>query len=543
MKKRLLFLLSCSFLVGCNANNISSPSELSNTSSEISENSSSSVIDSSSSGVLESSSFVSSESTSSSASIDNSEKEYYKNLVDRSKITYSEKLENDETHKVRSLEIFELNDTHGAYYDGDVVGIGRVKTCINENTIDPYATVKIANGDMLQGSAFSNMLLGEPAIASLNEMDFDCFVIGNHEFDWGLQNLAVYKDNDPSNGELDCPFLGANIVDGNGEMPSFIEPYTIVNKGDVKVGIIGIIGDGLESSISKLSLGEYHFSDTLEAVNKYSKILKDEEKVDVIIVSSHDHVENTNQKYVDNNDIDAIINGHDHLTIEETVTRYDNKIIPVIESQTKNGTIGKITLTLDDNKKMTSYEIEHFKPESYELDSNLDEIMDVYYDVVAVYQNEVIGYTLRDISKQTMAILSCNYIASKYDADLVFVNTTGVRGKISSGDITNGSVYEVFPFDNELYICELKGSEVKSMIAKNNVSTYYYNDNTQIGKGSTYNTSVDDNLTFKVITVDYLATKSYMSKYFDSKHGLIQTGDYIRECAIEAIIEKYGKSN
>ena len=169
--------------------------------------------------------------------------------------------------------MFQLNDTHGAYYDGeDIVGISRVATCIKQNTKNPYSVVKIGNGDLLQGTAFSNMLLGEPGIAALNEMNFDAFVIGNHEFDWGFDNLRVYKDGDLSNGELECEFLGANILNGKNEMPDFIKPYTVVEKGNVSVGIIGVIGNGLESSISKVSLGEYHFSDTVSAVTKYSKI-------------------------------------------------------------------------------------------------------------------------------------------------------------------------------------------------------------------------------------------------------------------------------
>ena len=203
----------------------------------------------------------------------------------------------------------------------------------------------------MQGTAFSNMLMGEPAVAALNEMNFDCFVIGNHEFDWNINNLKDYKDNDLSNGELNCPFLGANIVDKNGNRPSFIEPYTIVNKGDVKVGIIGVIGDGLESSISKISLDGYRFTSSTESEGKYSEELLNEKNVDVLIVASHAHDEPINQQYVNNSKIDCIINAHDHQKVNEYVTRFDGKKVPVIESNTKNITIGKVTLNLDENNK------------------------------------------------------------------------------------------------------------------------------------------------------------------------------------------------
>ena len=90
--------------------------------------------------------------------IDVSDKEAYKALVDRTKINYSNDFENDPTHDVTSLEIYQINDTHGAFISTDeVIGISKVATAIKENTYDPYAVVKIANGDILQGSAFSNM--------------------------------------------------------------------------------------------------------------------------------------------------------------------------------------------------------------------------------------------------------------------------------------------------------------------------------------------------------------------------------------------------
>lgn len=556
MKKVLMALTAVLFVSSCSLASENSSSPLSQ-SEDVNSSSQGIVVEDSSSGSNSDTIFTDSSSSNEISSsldssnpthsgsedkvIDNSQKEYYKSLVNRDNIKYSEKLVNDENHDITKLEIFEINDTHGAFYDeSSITGISRVKTCINKEVDDIYGCVKIANGDLLQGTAFSNMLLGEPAIAALNEMDFDCFVIGNHEFDWGIDSLQVYKDGNPMNGELNCPILGANIVDKNGNTPSWLDPYTVVKKGNVSVGIIGIIGDGLESSISKLAIGGYHFASTVDTVDKYCKVLKEEEKVDVIILSSHAHDERKNAQYVLNNDIDCIINGHDHQTIEEYVVRYDGVTVPVVESSTKNITLGKVELNLDSNKKMTSYSIEHFSPNKYSEDANLKSIMDEYYKVTADYQMEKIGFTNKYLTKDTIAIDTANYITTKYDADLTFVNTAGVRAAIKAGNITNADVYEVFPFDNEIYITYLRGDKIKKMIQYNRMSSYYYNDNTDLGCGSYYNfEGVDITKTYKVITIDYLATKDYMTEYFSVENGLIITGDYIRDCAIENIIENY----
>lgn len=546
MKKYYSLLL---LLTLCSCDNIIlNSSILDNSSDSIVENESSSSleIDETSSPSIndETSSSTNNEDSSSSDNVESdNEKNYYKNLVNRELINYSTPLENDLNHDVTALEIFEINDTHGAFYDdSSITGISRVKTCIEANTIDPYSVVKIGNGDLMQGTAFSNMLMGEPAVAALNEMDFDCFVVGNHEFDWNIKNLKDYKDNDLSNGELNCPFLGANIVDASGNRPSFIEPYTIVNKGDVKVGIIGIIGDGFESSISKISLDGYRFTSTTESVKKYSDVLLNQENVDVLIVASHAHDEAKNQQYVNNSKIDCIINAHDHQKINEYVTRYDGKKIPVVESNTKNITIGKVTLNLDNNNNYTSYKTEHFSPKNFDKDANLENIMNVYYQVTSEYEKQVIGYKAGGFSKSAIAISTCNYMAEKYDCDLAFINTGGVRAKVSVSNITNGSIYEVFPFDNELYITSVTGSQLKKMITQSNLDYYYYNES-GIGWGTEYDyNGVENNKTYKVITVDYVATKSYMSSYFSSSNpNFIMTGDYVRDCAIENIKKNYKK--
>lgn len=477
------------------------------------------------------------------------EVEHFRSQIDRTKLIYTSYPENDKTKDIIELEIFELNDTHGAYNDeNNITGIARVKTCIENNCEDYNLAVKIANGDMMQGTAFSNLFLGEPAVIALNEMNFDCYVIGNHEFDWGLDKLRIYKDNDLSNGELNAPFLGANIVDENGSRPDFIEPYTIVKKGDLDVGIIGIIGDGLESSISERSLNGYYFLDTVETVTKYCNELK-EKNVDVIILANHAHPVdsetnlNKNQEYVDQNDIDCIINGHDHRKVSEVVTRYDNVKIPVIESNTKNISIGKVTLNINSENKMSQYKsIEHFYPSSYEKDENLDKLMASLYEIIDTYINEEIGYKSGGFTKEEIASSTCEYIASKYKADLVFTNTGGVRSVINNSSITYSNVYEVFPFDNELYTCELLGSELKKMISSSYMTNYYYN-MTGLGNSNQYHYSdVIDSKTYKIVTVDYVCFKNYMKSYFDEKHNVCNTNDYVRICAVENIKQNYAKN-
>ena len=120
------------------------------------------------------------------------------------------------------------------------------------------------------------------------------------------------------------------------------------------------------------------------------------------------------------------------------------------------------------------------------------------------------------------------------------MNTGGVRAKITASYITNGLIYEALPFDNELYIATVTGTELKRIISR---SGYYFNQS-GIGNGTTANPSkIDSGTYYKVVCVDYVATQTFFLNYFNEDHDLIKTGDYIRDCAIENIKENYPVSN
>lgn len=461
------------------------------------------------------------------------DRDYYRSMVDRDAIEYQILPENDPSYEVNQLRIIQINDTHGAYHDDETtIGFSRVAAAIDELTLSYYSTIKIANGDLMQGSAFSNLLLGEPAIASLNECGFDAFVIGNHEFDWGLDALRIYKDQNPENGELNCPFLGANILDKNNQRPDWIEPYTIVEKGNLKVGIIGVIGDGQESSIAATALGGYHFADTTETINQYCKIL--EPQTDVIIVASHAHDEAINASYVNTtNRIDAIINGHDHRCIEETVTRnLDHLVVPVIESDDKNDSIGVIDLQIENKRYTGTYAMEHVYPQSYEIEERMQSIIDIYHTVMESYLTLKLKDYTSYLSRQELGCLAAEVMVEKFEVDFAFTNRAGIRADIAAGPLTISSIYEVFPFDNCVATTEMSGSEILTYFNRYMNSYYYSRNNLVGGSGSRMDLSlIEPSKVYTIATFDFVAT-NYMADYFTEDRAIF-TDTILRDLMIE----------
>ena len=433
-----------------------------------------------------------------------------------------------------------LNDTHGAFTDSnDGYSMARVDTLFDglEGKNGDY--IKIATGDMLQGSYTSSKTYGLTIIETLNEMDFDAFVIGNHEFDWGLDKIAKYKDGDLSNGEADFPFLGANIYKkGTTIRPDWIEPYTVINYGELKVGIIGILGGDQESDISAQYIKDYEFVDNpANIIKQCANELRMNKECDVVVLATHDHdtsdFEGKNYissllTYTGTARIDAIFAGHSHWKVNESYTRKDGVIIPVVQNKTKNQTAQEVILNYNASNTVISGTSNCYYPSNYAESSDLDYIYEKYATLINE-SNQVFGTTSYQLSKATIgeyiveAMAKYDYNNASYDnIACAIINTSGVRTVIDSGDITAADVYNALPFENEIILVKIDGRYLNSIS-----STYYYTYKTT----STFATGV----TYQVSIIDFVYYGGYLSNIINNKKEEYHSGIVMRDPFIEYI--------
>ena len=117
----------------------------------------------------------------------------------------------------------------------------------------------------------------------MSAMGFDAMVVGNHEFDWGIDVVTNYFDGNPVNGEATFPLLGANVFySGTMDSVAHIDPYTIIEREDVKIGIIGTIGYGLEESIAASRINGYVFASPTDIIEDYAIKLKKRRKKSIM---------------------------------------------------------------------------------------------------------------------------------------------------------------------------------------------------------------------------------------------------------------------
>lgn len=400
-------------------------------------------------------------------------------------ILVTEVIPREVTPEYLPLTILSINDLHGYVErsinsNGHYSGISRMSYLVNkirnENPLDDV--VLIANGDMFQGTAISNLTYGESVIKAMNMMGFDMMGIGNHEFDWGLETILKYFDNDESNGEANFPLINSNIYYKNSKQLVTVEngkvfDSYIISREGINVGIMSYIGN-LYSSIQKDKLENYYFDlDFRNSIKNIGNKLK-KQGADIIILNIHDY-----DRYIyndlafirdDNGDylLDVIIAGHTHQGISV------GDSIPLIQAYYYGTAMGRIDLKIDTNTKdIVEYNVNiiNTSEAGNNYDEDIEALIREYVEELELEKTLVYaGETVRN--KDDMFEWIGNVLLKAVDADIAISNTGGVRGngniKINE-PVTIKNVFEVYPFDNEIYIITAKYRDIKNLLKNNNI--------------------------------------------------------------------------
>ena len=383
---------------------------------------------------------------------------------------------------LQTIEIYSVNDIHGlAYMDSTnfnnaLSGFSKLGNFLNNQKNMGKDAIFIANGDILQGSALSNYYYGLPMIEALNAMQFDGFVLGNHEFDWGIDKVENYKDGNSENGEANYPFLAANIVSKDtGEPMPWTVPYIIKQFGDVKVGVIGVIGD-VYNSISPSRVEDYIFLPYVDVVREYTHYLRTQQGVDIIIVSVHGYELARNQEiasYRGDYLVDAILNGHTHSSISQYIDRTGTRMPYVQTSASATSTLAKITLVFNhDTKSVTSATAQILGTGSFgSEDPQVRLILDVFSsdETYISFISEVLSQSVVFANTSSLATWGASVIRDYMGVDIGIINSGGFRKGIPLGNFTMGFFVEVYPFDNYIKTVELSGAAIINLYASSSL--------------------------------------------------------------------------
>ena len=448
-------------------------------------------------------------------------------------------------NEVIKITTLELNDVHGYIEQvNGMNGISNASYLINQirDEDDLDNVVLAANGDIFQGTAISNLTRGRSIIDIMNAMEFDFMGIGNHEFDWGLEEIFKYFDGNSQNGEANFPLINSNVYFKDTGRVVLYDGYNIVEslmieKEGVKIGIVSCIGM-LKSSILATRTEDYNFESIVSTATPLCKDLKDN-GADIIIVNLHDgssagvndYATNStlaNIKYKGKNLIDAIINGHTHNNQFGYAER-DGADVPITQAACNCTYLGELNLYFDKElgqvvySKVATYNLQYTVGRNY--DESIQNIVDQKYNEVKDQIEETYCIASATVSqKNSLFDWAANVMLTSVGADCAISNTGGIRstGKITKGEgIKLGNMFEIIPFDNEIILCEVSGAVLKTYLQT--TSNYY-----GLKDGISIST-ISNSKTYKVAVIDYV----YYGNYFMTNANPVNTHVIYREALIE----------
>ncbi len=425
------------------------------------------------------------------------------------------------------VDFYNINDLHGKLADSDShIGVDELTTYLKNARKTDENAIFLSTGDMWQGASESNMTKGLIMTDWMNELDFAAMALGNHEYDWGGEYI---EDNE----ELaEFPFLAINIYDREtNELVDYCEPSVVVETDGLQIGIIGAIGDCYSSiAVDKCDDVYFKVGSQLTSLVKAEADRLRKNGVDFIAYILHDGYGNTNlgsvqqisssqiSSYYDislsDGYIDLVFEGHTHqgyrlqdqYGVYHIQNRGDNKggishAEVAINSVTYESSVDTVEL------------ISTSQYQNLEDDPIVEKLLEKYDDLISP-ANKILGYNSRyrnsDELQQTIAKLYYETGIKEWGSKYKIVLGGGfmsIRSPyyLSAGEVTYADLQSMFPFDNQLTLCSVKGRDLTSKFLSNRDRYYVHCGD----YGESVKEKIDPNATYYIVVDTYTADYRY----------------------------------
>jgi 2',3'-cyclic-nucleotide 2'-phosphodiesterase/3'-nucleotidase len=400
-------------------------------------------------------------------------------------------------HEV-TITIVGTTDLHAniynySYEDGVDVedrGMAKVYSVIQAIREENPNTLLVDNGDTVQGTILSDDLyntrldLAHPVIDVMNFMGYDAMVLGNHEFNFGLDLVDKIVD------EAEFPILGANVkYSDSGEYLTGI-PYVIKEIAGVKVGILGITNPNIPRWDGP-KVTELEFIYPADSVGEHIEIMKDE-GADLIFVTSHigyeeeyegsgDGAEIFVEKYPE---IAGVLTGHAHMTEAQKV---GNTLVGAARDAGRQVVRFDFDLAMEDDVwTIADSRVQVIDVAEYTASEELREYAAEYHQNTLDFLVDVIGQVEEDFAspseipgipeaqiRDTGVMDLINIVQLEATgADVAGAALFSQNSNLRMGDVTYADIFEIYKYPNTLIGIEVTGAELKDYMEW---SASYYN--------------------------------------------------------------------
>ena len=443
------------------------------------------------------------------------------------------------------LKLVETSDIHGNYYPYDFIAreawagsLARVHAFAQKHReVYKDNLILVDNGDILQGqpSAYYYNYIDtvSPHLCAevMNYMGYAAGTMGNHDIETGRDVFDRWTS------QCQFPVLGANIID-TATGKTHLKPYQVVERDGVKVVILGMITPAIPVWLSENLWQGLRFDDMEETARHWMQVIQEKENPDVIVGVFHagqDAIRMGN-KYNENASLniarnvpgfDIVMMGHDHARECKKIVNVAGDSVLVVNPASNGIVVADVdvTLKLKDGKvqsKTISGALSEVAP--YGVSDDFMKRFAPQYQAVQTFVSKKIGTFTEDITTRPAYFGPSAFIDLIHSlqldisgADISFVAPLSFDAEIKKGDVTVSDMFNLYKYENMLYVMKLSGREVKDFLEE----SYYIWTNQM--------KSADDHLLwFKETPRAGAADRSALRHFsfnFDSASGIIYTVD------------------
>jgi 2',3'-cyclic-nucleotide 2'-phosphodiesterase (5'-nucleotidase family) len=483
--------------------------------------------------------------------------------------------------KPRSFVIFHTSDIHGAIagrtakWDKSqpnrmVGGFPALAALVKKEKL-PY--LLLDSGDIFQGTPEGNLTRGRAVIEAMNALRYTAMAIGNHEYDYGEDNLRALAR------LATFPMLGANIRrKKDKKRVDYAGARHMVEIAGVKVGLVGIATRHTATSTLPKNVAHLIFDDEAKTARRHALTLR-KQGADVVVILAHCGLAPSmarkrlspndvfftasDEKYAGDRTIargapvDLVLGGHMHIGLSRP-WRDPKSGVYIVQSYENLQAVSRLMITVDKEAeqvvKVDGALIDLWVDQTGE-DPNVLGIVRAYQDQVGKQLSEEIGEIRSDMLRagspldNPLGSWMADVMRIAAAADIGVQNTFGVRDDLRAGKVTLRDVYKVMPFENTVVVVTLSGKQVKQLIRDNirgrrsgiqisgiQVHLFYSADGNRLDdlwvlhRGA----PIDEERQFRVATNNYLAQGGTGGKVMIGA-PVRDTGRSIRDVLIEAV--------
>jgi len=372
-----------------------------------------------------------------------------------------------------TITILHTNDIHARYLPREaswvnpeprplIGGFTRLSEVIDSlRSVHPL-TVTLDAGDVMTGNPIADRLYkgaqGGLLIELMNMLEYDAWSPGNHEFDISQENMRALV------AAASFPSLAANLADSSGEQYHGMHPFTILSRGGLRIGVIGLISQRLSSLVLQHNLTGIRVHDPAATLERWIQEL--DPVTDLLIVLTHQGYQADSILAEESTGLDIIVGGHSHTRLQEP--RVVNGVL-IVQAGSYCENLGVLTVTVRDDR------ISDFRGQLLPLwvsrppgQSPVAHLVDSVRTVINNEYGEVI-LTLgqpwrRNDPAQRLLIAVTEAQRAAARAEVAFMNRGGIRRDLEAGPVTRNDLYEAIPFRNVLGTFQLSGAELRDVL-------------------------------------------------------------------------------